>query len=65
MASTPTLSREAMADIMRRHGLLHIDDALIKRAHDLHVKSADALARLPRDFAKSVEPTHIFTVPLR
>jgi hypothetical protein len=54
-----------MADIMRRHGLLHIDDALIKRAHDLHVKSADALARLPRDFAKSVEPTHIFTVPLR
>jgi hypothetical protein len=64
MART-TLSKEAVAEILRRFGVAHADEALIARASELHVAGAEQLARLPRDFDKGVEPAHVFSVPLR
>jgi hypothetical protein len=59
------LSREAILDILRRLEVAHADEALANRALELHLASAEQMARLARSFDKSIEPAHVFAVPLR
>ncbi len=65
MTPAPTQSREAMIELLRRFGIANADDAIVTRALELQAVGAEQLRRLHRDFDKSVEATHIFSVPRR
>jgi hypothetical protein len=57
------ISKDALAEILRRFGVAHSDDALIGRMQELYTAAAGQVDRLPADFDKSLEPLHIFRVP--
>ena len=63
MNSSPSQARDAVILQLRRIGIADADDAMVARAMELQAAGAEQLARLHRDFDKSVEPTHIFSVP--
>jgi hypothetical protein len=63
MSAPGTISKDAVAEILRRFGVAHSDDALIARAQELYAALAEQMGRLPAEFDKAVEPLHIFRVP--
>jgi hypothetical protein len=65
MSAPAMISKDALAEILRRFGVAHSDDALIGRAQELYAAAAEQMGRLPADFDKSLEPLHIFKVPHR
>ena len=65
MSAPAMISKEALAEILRRFGSAHSDDALIGRAQELYAATADQMGRLPAEFDKSLEPLHMFRVPCR
>jgi hypothetical protein len=65
MSANAMISKEALAQILRRFGIAHSDDALIERAQELYAAAAEQIGRLPTEFDKSLEPSHIFRVPRR
>lgn len=64
MAQTRDISRDEVAAIVARVGVVGADAAFTARAHELNVDLMGQLARIP-DFGKDVEPAHVFAVPLR
>ena len=65
MSAPAMISKEALAEILRRFGVAHSDDALIGRAQELYEAAAEQMERLPAEFDKSLEPLHVFRVPRR
>jgi hypothetical protein len=65
MSAPAMISKDALAEILRRFGVAHSDDALIGRAQALYAAAAEQMERMPAEFDKSLEPLHIFRVPRR
>ena len=65
MSAHAMISKEALAEILRRCGVANSDDALIGRAQELYAAAAEQMGRLPAEFDKSLEPLHVFRVPRR
>ena len=65
MSAPGMISTDALAEIFRRFGVAHSDDALIGRAQELYAAAAEQVGRLPGDFDKCLEPLHVFRVPRR
>ena len=65
MSAPAMISKDALAEMLRRFGVVHADDALIGRAQELYAAAAEQMGRLPAEFDKSLEPLHMFRVPRR
>ena len=63
MAEQRTISRDEVAAIIRRIGIVGADGSFVDRAHALNADLVAQLGRLPDAFGKDIEPAHVFTMP--